>query len=85
MRSKADVPVSDVPVGRYRITTPQLRCRPVVRVRLGPHSAVPGLPRRMGKPCAGSDLPDNVEALHPTRRETAIPITTMASASSIQF
>jgi hypothetical protein len=38
MRGKADVPVSDVPVGRYRITTPQLRCRPVVRVRLGPHS-----------------------------------------------
>jgi hypothetical protein len=50
MRSKADVPVSDVPVGRYRITTPQLRCRPVGRVRLGPHSS---LPRRMGKPLRG--------------------------------
>jgi hypothetical protein len=50
MRGKADVPVSDVPV-----TTPQLRCRPVVRARLGPQlRAVPGLPRRMGKPCAGA-------------------------------
>jgi hypothetical protein len=54
MRSKADIVESDVPVGRYRITTPQLRCRPVVRVRLGPQlRAVPGHPRRMGKPCAG--------------------------------
>jgi hypothetical protein len=42
MRGKADVPVSGVPVGRYRITTPQLRCRPVVRVRLGLTQAHPG-------------------------------------------
>jgi hypothetical protein len=41
MRSKADIVESDVPVGRYRITTPQLRCRPAVRVRLGPQHPWP--------------------------------------------
>jgi hypothetical protein len=85
MRGKADVPVSDVPVGRYRIATRSSGAGPWCGSGSALTPAVPSLPRRMGKPCAGSDPPDNVEALHPNRRETAIPITTMASASSIQF
>jgi hypothetical protein len=85
MRGKADVPVSDVPVAA--IVSPPAAPVQARGARLARPSlrAVRSLPRRMGKPCAGSDPPDNVEALHPNHRETAIPITTMASASGIQF